>query len=274
MSIPKIIHYCWLSNDEKPEKIQKCLDSWSAVMPDYEIRHWGIDSFDFDSIPFLKEAVAQRKWAFAADFIRLYAVYSCGGIYLDSDVMVLKSFDDFLDHKMFIGTEKAEDTSYYPEAAIFGAEKGMEVLNEIMDYYRSLRDAISDSEMVRIKRTEASEWSVYNSKGEYHLAIAPIVFTHFLKFYGYKNINEAQNLDNNLVVYPIPIFVNSTCRPTNETYAIHLNTSAWVKLAYLPSTGRGLMFKFCKRFDLDNLYHIWGSVAGRAYRVIKPLIKR
>lgn len=104
--IPKIIHYCWLSNDPFPEKIQMCMDSWKKIMPDYELKLWNTQNFDVEnSIPYVKEAFANRKWAFVADYIRLYALYTEGGIYLDSDVKVLKRFDDFLHHSFFTSME-------------------------------------------------------------------------------------------------------------------------------------------------------------------------
>ena len=75
-------------------------------MPDYELKLWDTHNFDIEnSTPYVKEAFANRKWAFVADYIRLYALYTEGGIYLDSDVKVLKSFDGFLHHKFFTSME-------------------------------------------------------------------------------------------------------------------------------------------------------------------------
>ena len=88
--IPKIIHYCWLSGEPYPEKIQNCIASWKERLPDYKIKLWDMNSFDVNSIDFVREAVSVKKWAFAADYIRLYALYREGGIYLDSDVLVKK----------------------------------------------------------------------------------------------------------------------------------------------------------------------------------------
>ncbi len=88
--IPKIIHYCWLSSEPYPEKIQNCIDSWKKILPDYEIKLWNMNNFDINSIDFVKEACSVKKWAFASDYIRLYALYNYGGIYLDSDVLIKK----------------------------------------------------------------------------------------------------------------------------------------------------------------------------------------
>lgn len=94
--IPKIIHYCWLSGDMYPDKIKKCINSWKKIMPDYEIMIWDLSRFDINSIVWTKQAYEKKKYAFASDYIRFYALYNYGGIYLDSDVEILRSFNDFL----------------------------------------------------------------------------------------------------------------------------------------------------------------------------------
>ena len=88
--IPKIIHYCWLSNDPIPEKLQEYMKSWKEKLPDYEFKLWNFDCFDINSSQWVKEAFEAKKYAFAADYIRLYAVYNYGGIYMDMDVEVIK----------------------------------------------------------------------------------------------------------------------------------------------------------------------------------------
>ena len=103
--IPKIIHFTWFSGDPYPQLIQDCIDSWHKVMPDYEYVLWDYNKIkDIDSI-WLKECLAQKKWAFAADFVRLYALFYYGGIYLDTDVDVYKPLDKFLEQRAFIGRE-------------------------------------------------------------------------------------------------------------------------------------------------------------------------
>ena len=105
--IPKIIHLCWLSGDPYPPKIAKCLETWKKHLADYEIILWDTNRFDLNSSIWVRQAFEKKKYAFAADFIRFYALYHFGGIYLDSDVEVLKSFDDLLDLPYFMGVEKA-----------------------------------------------------------------------------------------------------------------------------------------------------------------------
>ena len=122
--IPKIIHYCWLSNDPKPAVVQQCIDSWKKYLPDYEIRLWDINSFDYDAVPFTKDALANKKWPFVSDYVRLYALYTYGGIYLDSDVQVFENLDELLDNRFFTGLEMRDKahTQIFLEGAILGSE--------------------------------------------------------------------------------------------------------------------------------------------------------
>jgi Mannosyltransferase OCH1 and related enzymes len=131
--IPKIIHYCWLSGDPYPPIIRECLETWKECLGDYEIWLWDRERFDIASTAWTKEAFECKKYAFAADYIRLYALYNYGGIYLDSDVTVYKSFDDLLDRPYFIG----EDYLHCFEPAIIGAEKGCEWIKTVLDYYEN-----------------------------------------------------------------------------------------------------------------------------------------
>ena len=93
--IPKIIHYCWFGRGEKPELAKRCIASWKKHCPDYEIKEWNEDNFDINSYPYAKEAYDKRRLAFVSDVVRLYALYQEGGIYMDTDVEVLKPLDRF-----------------------------------------------------------------------------------------------------------------------------------------------------------------------------------
>ena len=98
--IPKIIHYCWLSDDPVPETLQGYMKSWKEKLPDYEFILWNFNRFDKSSSIWVSQAFDNKKYAFAADYIRLYAVYNYGGIYMDMDIEVLKSFDDLLNSQI------------------------------------------------------------------------------------------------------------------------------------------------------------------------------
>lgn len=131
--IPKIIHLCWLSKEQYPTDIQICLDSWKKKLPDYEIWLWDTERFDINSTLWTKQAFENRKYAFAADYIRLYALYNYGGIYMDSDVFVYKSFNDLLILPYFIG----QDYERAFEPAIIGAEKGTKWIKQVLERYKN-----------------------------------------------------------------------------------------------------------------------------------------
>lgn len=130
--IPKIIHLCWLSEDEYPPMIKKCIESWKRHLPDYEIWLWDTKRFDINSVLWTEQAYECKKYAFAADYIRLYALYHYGGIYLDSDIFVYKSFDDLLNLPYFIG----EDFVHLFEPAVIGCEAGLPWIETVLNRYR------------------------------------------------------------------------------------------------------------------------------------------
>lgn len=132
-SIPKVIHYCWLSGDPFPAKIQECINSWKKNLPGYKFKLWDTNTFDLESSLWVKQAFEAKKYAFAADYIRLFALYREGGIYLDSDVEVIKNFDDLLTLPYFACTEGDEIV----EAGAMGAVKGQSWIKDCLSYYEN-----------------------------------------------------------------------------------------------------------------------------------------
>ena len=129
--IPKIIHYCWLSNDPIPKDLKKYMKSWKEKLYDYEFILWDLNRFDLNRSLWVKQA-------FAADYIRLYAVYNYGGIYMDMDVEVIKSFNDLLRNDYILGYEAAKGL----EAGVFGAPKKAPWVKEVLEYYTSKEFAL------------------------------------------------------------------------------------------------------------------------------------
>ena len=164
--IPKTIHYCWLSGDSFPDLIIRCIASWKEKLPDYEVVLWDINRVEKEFQGFrvseetnftnldefhegfrvsngnlwLKQSVQAKKYAFAADYIRLFALYHYGGIYLDTDVEIIGSFDPFLAHNVFIGFDADNDL----EPAIAGAIPGQFWIKKLLDYYDN-RSFIKDN---------------------------------------------------------------------------------------------------------------------------------
>ena len=134
MSIPRIIHYCWLSEDPVPTKMKQYIAGWKRMLPDYEFIKWDLNRFKKDSSVWVSEAVDKGKYAFASDYIRLYAVYNYGGIYLDMDVEVLRPFDELLEQPYMFAYESPDEKLI--EAGCFGAEKHDPFLKACLAYYK------------------------------------------------------------------------------------------------------------------------------------------
>ena len=109
--IPKKTHYCWFGGAELPELAKRCISSWHQHMPDWEYVLWNEESFDISKAPtYVQEAYAAKKFAFVSDYVRLFALEQQGGVYLDTDVEVLKSYQPLLEHCAFIGFEENKHT--------------------------------------------------------------------------------------------------------------------------------------------------------------------
>lgn len=129
--IPKTIHYCWFGRNPLPESAQKCIASWRKYLPDYEIKEWNEDNFDINVNLYVKQAYESRKFAFVTDYVRLYALATEGGVYMDTDVEVLKTFDPFLHHHAFSGFE---NNNYVP-TGMMASEKNGKWVTELLDDY-------------------------------------------------------------------------------------------------------------------------------------------
>ena len=122
--IPKTIHYCWFGRGEKPKLVKKCIESWKKHLPDYALVEWNENNFDVSQNDFVRQAYAHRNFAFVSDYARAKALYEHGGIYFDTDVEVLQSFDAFLHHMFFVGFEEKN----FVGTCVMGAQKGCALL--------------------------------------------------------------------------------------------------------------------------------------------------
>lgn len=129
--IPKVIHYCWFGKGEKPKLAKKCIASWKKYCPDYEIIEWNEDNFDINCCPYVKEAYESRRFAFVTDYVRLYVMFTQGGIYMDTDVEVTRNLDEFLVHKGFSGFESETQIT----TGIMAGEKGFPLFENLLSYY-------------------------------------------------------------------------------------------------------------------------------------------
>ncbi len=208
--IPKIIHYCWLSDDPKPEVIRHCMASWQKYLPDFDIHLWDMHSLDFQSIPFTRDALAHRKWAFVSDYVRLHALYHEGGVYLDSDVRVFGKIDELLDCDFFSGMEMRdkEHTQIYLEAAIMGAVPGHPFIGECLDLYR--------------QRPFLDEHGVPD------LTPIPTILSEVLeREYHWRRADETQHLRDGITVYSTSTIANTNCRRSRSVKLYHFNSRSW-----------------------------------------------
>ncbi|MDR2802919.1 MAG: glycosyl transferase [Treponema sp.] len=136
--IPKIIHYCWLSNDPVPVDYQRCMATWKEKLPDYDLMLWDTKRFDINSVLWVKQAFEAELYAFAADYIRLCAVYNYGGIYLDMDMEVIKPFDELLNSELLIAYENLISETEKVEAGCFGAAVNHPYIKKCMEYYEKV----------------------------------------------------------------------------------------------------------------------------------------
>lgn len=209
--IPKIIHYCWLSNDPVPEHLEKCMESWKRVLKGYEFIKWDFNRFDKESSRWVSQAFDNKKYAFAADYIRLYALYNYGGIYMDMDVEVLRPFDDLLNANQLICYEADHDLF---EMATIGAPKGSAWVKDILSYYDNR--------------------SFIMPNGEFDTLTLPCVAHKSLD--GKYHINDTYNGDTikpHLTVYPSDYFSPKSYSTgklflTKNTYSIHHFEGSWL----------------------------------------------
>ncbi len=129
--IPKTIHYCWFGRGDKPDLAKKCIESWKKYCPDYKIIEWNEDNFDIDINSYVREAYDAKKYAFVTDYVRLYVLEKYGGIYMDSDVEVIKPLDHFLNEKAF---SSFENNDYIPTGIMASEKNNLWIKSLLHDY--------------------------------------------------------------------------------------------------------------------------------------------
>lgn len=143
--IPKIIHWCWFGPNSLTKLSDVCINSWRLNNPEYEIIKWNEENCgELFNIPFFKNAIDNKMWAFASDYARLWALYKYGGIYLDTDMELLRPLDSLINNQCFFGKEDDVHIS----AGIIGAQKGSRLIKRIMRFYEENRGAYINIPMV------------------------------------------------------------------------------------------------------------------------------
>ena len=212
-NIPKIIHYCWVGGAPKPKSVLYCIESWKKYCPDYEIREWNETNYDFSKNPYMKQAYEAKKWGFVPDYARLDIIYEYGGIYLDTDVEIIRSFDPLLKQEAFMGFEETGDGEYFVNC---GQGFGAVVHNEIIKKARDLYDHID----------------FINADGSLNMVPSPYYTTKSLQQFGLIKVNREQELSG-LTVYSSEVlcpknFRTGKIKITDKTVSIHHFTASWL----------------------------------------------
>ncbi|MBO5505840.1 MAG: glycosyl transferase [Clostridia bacterium] len=141
MSIPKVIHYCWFGRGDMPKLAEKCIKSWKKFCPDYEIVCWNEDNFDINENRYAREAYDAKKWAFVSDYVRLKVLYENGGIYLDTDVELIKPLDKLIEDGGFMGFD---DNGIVSTGLGFACEKGNDLVGRLLKDYEDTSFILPD----------------------------------------------------------------------------------------------------------------------------------
>lgn len=243
MPIPKKIHYCWFGRNPLPELAVTCIESWKKYLPDYEIIEWNEDNFDITKNKYVTEAYESKKYAFVSDYVRLYALYHFGGIYMDTDVEVLKSLDIFLENQAFSGFE---DKVHIP-TGIMACEVKFSLFKEFLEYY--------------------SDMPFLKSDGTHNLTTNVTTITSICKKYGLKKNNTLQTIQG-FTLYPNAYFCPKSYETgvieiTNNTYTIHHFSGSWLTTE-----------EKTKQAKKKKIYQKYGKYLGKLINKLRALYAR
>lgn len=256
MSIPKTIHYCWFGRNPKPKLAEKCIKSWRKYCPDYEIIEWNEDNFDISAAPlYVRQAYDAKRWAFVTDYVRLKIVYDNGGIYLDTDVELKKNLDFLLKHGAYFGFEDQRNLN---TGLGFGAEKGAQILLEMMEDYQNIPFLLED--------------------GSCDLTPCPKRNTKVLLRHGLLLNNSKQQLEGDILILPTsylcPIdYLTKKRNFTEDTVSIHWFDASWqTKEEYEQEKKYAREYLWYQR--MEAVKRVVRRIIGDAkYQAIKKIVK-
>lgn len=207
--IPSTIHYCWFGKGKKSKLMCNCMKTWRKYFPDYDIIEWNENNFDINCNDYVREAYKSKKYAFVSDYARLYVLYNYGGIYFDTDIEVVKRFDNIITNRDIYGFEKKDLIM----TGVMIARKKSEIIKQFLEIYDSLK--------------------FLNDNGTYNMIPNTCRLTEILKANGLVCNGERQILENNIAeVYPVEFFCaydmyNSHFIPNENTFTIHHYDGSW-----------------------------------------------
>lgn len=255
MSIPKILHYCWFGGKPKPPLAEKCLKSWKKFCPDYEIREWNEDNFDISTAPlYVRQAYEAGRWAFVTDYVRLKALVEEGGIYMDTDVEVVKPFTPYLHHQGFAGFESPTRI----QTGLLACEKDFPLFREFLSYYDTAR--------------------YYNEDGTENITTNVEVLTALCAKYGFQP-NDTFQVVNGFAIYPreyfCPVdFDTEKLHRTRKTVVIHWFAASWHTQEELEEI-QAERLRQKREKQSETRVRIGHALLGeKGYEKMKALIKR
>lgn len=260
--IPKIIHYCWFGGNPLPKLAKKCIRSWRKFCSGYEIKEWNESNFDISQCPlYVRQAYEAKRWAFVSDYVRLKLVYEYGGIYMDTDVELLKPLDSLLSHKAYFGFE--DNGTHINTGLGFGAEKETPVLARMMADYDTI--------------------AFYKDYGGIDETCCPQRNTAALIERGLEPNDEIQVLAGDILVLPreylCPVgYWRRTDCITGNSISVHWYTASWLPQDYLKERDRKLkQLRWHHRFEkikqLPNRV-LLGMLGAQRYEKLKTFIKK
>lgn len=206
--IPKIVHYCWFSGNRMPERLQSYVDGWKRLLPDYEFIRWDESNYDVTKYRYMYDAYKHKKWSFVTDVARLDVVHENGGLYMDTDVELIRRPDELLFNDAYIGFERLATVN---TGSGFGAKKGFHIIRELLEFYEN-------TEFI-------------NSDDPGKMILCPVYETNLLRKHGLELNGNFQIVDG-ITVYPVMYFnakslYSNKLRVTEETISIHHCTWTW-----------------------------------------------
>ena len=245
--IPKIIHYCWFGRGQKPEQAIKCIDSWKKYLPDYQLKEWNEDNFDITQNQYVREAYENRKFAFVTDYVRLYALFHEGGVYMDTDVETLGNYDVFLHHHAFSGFE----TDGNVPTGMMAAEKGSVWAKELLEQYNDRLFVQPD--------------------GSFDMTTNTHVITKYMIDKGLVLNNTYQDFPGLCTMYPADYFCPKDHRTgkihrTKNTVCIHHFAGSWLQHKWYQDLRHSLKVLFVRFFGEKPIVLLADVITLRAFK--------
>lgn len=233
--IPKVLHHIWLSTDPKPALVQRCLASWAQVMPGFTIRSWSLADFNVPALPlFVRQAIAAKQWAFASDVLRLWVVHQEGGFYLDADVLAVRSLEPLLAYNCVTAVE------FNPQA--FAEGHGTSLLDDQghrlithcpgpppgIGIQAAVLGAVPQHPFLRSCLTYYKQRPFIAADGSWHRdPIAPGIYGLMAEAYGFRWVNELQQLKEDVVVLPAAMMASTREQYGPNTFVFHCCAGSW-----------------------------------------------